>query len=143
MKSMPKITDTEWEIMRIVWARHPLTASEVLEQLVAVDPSWHPKTARTLLARLVQKKALGYEARGRAYVYSPQVTEAEALRTASASFLERFFGGSLQPMLAHFVGQQRLSKAEVAELTKLLNAADSSKPKGKGEAQGNDDRTIA
>jgi len=143
MKSMPKITDTEWEIMRIVWARHPLTASEVLEQLVAVDPSWHPKTARTLLARLVQKKALGYEARGRAYVYSPQVTEAEALRTASASFLERFFGGSLQPMLAHFVGQQRLSKAEVAELTKLLNAADSTKPPGKGEAHGNDDRPVS
>ena len=143
MKSMPKITDTEWEIMRIVWARHPLTASEVLEQLAAADPSWHPKTAHTLLARLVQKQALGYEARGRAYVYSPLVTEEAALRTASASFLERFFGGSLQPMLMHFVGQQRLSKAEVAELTKLLNAADSSKPKGKGEAQGNDDRTVA
>ena len=129
--------------MRIVWARHPLTASEVLEQLLAVDPSWHPKTARTLLARLVQKQALGYEARGRAYVYSPLVTEEEALRTASASFLERFFGGSLQPMLAHFVGQQRLSKAEVAELTKLLNAAETKTPKAKGEAHGNDDRPVS
>jgi BlaI family penicillinase repressor len=123
MKSIPKISDTEWEIMRVAWMKHPITANEIIDELLAADPSWHPKTVRTLLARLVQKKALGYEERGRTYVYSPLVTEQECLATASESFLERFFGGSLKPMLAHFVGQQRLTKKEVEELCNLLSEA--------------------
>lgn len=120
MKKIPRISDTEWEIMRLIWAKHPAPANEIIEQLIAADASWHPKTVRTLLARLVQKQALGYEVQGRAYVYSPLVSEQECLTTASESFLERFFGGSLKPMLAHFVGQERLSRKELDELRELL-----------------------
>lgn len=127
MKSVPRISDTEWEIMRIIWAKHPLAASEVIGQLAAADPGWHPKTARTLLARLVQKKALGYEARGRTYVYSPLVGEQECVATASDSFLERVFGGSLEPMLVHFVNRQRLAKNELSELRRLLEETAESK----------------
>lgn len=120
MKFVPRISDTEWEIMRIVWVKHPLTANEILGQLTANDPSWHPKTARTLLARLVRKKALGYQARGRTYVYSPLVTEQECVAAASESFLERVFGGSLRPMLAHFVERRRLTLKDLEEMSKLL-----------------------
>jgi BlaI family penicillinase repressor len=120
MKKVPKISDTEWEIMRVVWANHPITAAEIVAQLVTTDASWHPKTARTLLARLVEKKALTYSAEGRVYVYEPAVTEAECVAVASGSFVERVFGGSLRPMLAHFVEQRRLTRADLDELRKLL-----------------------
>jgi len=133
MKSTPKISDTEWEIMRIVWERHPITAREILKQLLADDPTWHPKTARTLLARLVQKKALDYVEQGRTYVYSPLVNERECLASAGESFLDRFFGGSLKPMLAHFVGRQKLTKKEVEELRKLLDEATDGKTKQTGD----------
>ena len=121
MKNTPKISDTEWEIMRVVWARHPVTAADIIAQLTAADPSWHPKTARTLLARLVEKQALDYEERGRVYVYQPRVTEAECVAAASGSFVERVFGGSLKPMLAHFIEQRRLSREELDELRRLLD----------------------
>ena len=134
MKTIPRISETEWEIMRLVWAKSPINANEIVLQLVAADPSWHPKTARTLLARLVQKKALGYEAQSRAYVYSPLVTQQECLVTASQSFLERFFGGSLKPMLAHFVGQQQLTKKELDELRGLLDSKSEDKPSRKKKA---------
>jgi BlaI family penicillinase repressor len=121
MKFVPRISDTEWEIMRIVWLKHPLTANEIIEQLASADSGWHPKTARTLLARLVQKGALGYEAKGRTYVYSPLVSEEDCVTTASESFLDRVFGGSLKPMLAHFVERQKLTRRDVEELEKLLD----------------------
>jgi hypothetical protein len=35
MKSKPKISETEWEIMRIVWRKHPVPAREILAQLKA------------------------------------------------------------------------------------------------------------
>ena len=120
MKQIPRISDTEWEIMRIVWEKHSVTASEVIRQLTAGDPEWHPKTARTLLARLVQKGALRYEERGRSYVYSPLVGEDECVAHVSDSFLARVFGGSLQPMLAHFVGRQKIAEHELRELRRLL-----------------------
>jgi len=121
MSHIPKISDTEWEVMRVIWAEHPMTASDVIDRLVAHDPTWHPKTVRTLLARLVQKGALGYEPSGRSYVYQPLVTEHESVKAASDSFLARVFGGSLQPMLAHFVERKRLTKADLEELQSLLN----------------------
>jgi BlaI family penicillinase repressor len=121
MKKIPKISDTEWEVMRIVWARHPITAAEVISRLSSNDPSWHPKTARTLLARLVQKKALGYQAEGRLYVYTPLVSEREGVGAASESFLSRVFGGSLRPLLAHFVERQKLTEQDLAELQRMLD----------------------
>ncbi len=120
--------------MRLVWAHHPITAAEIIARLTATDPSWHPKTARTLLARLVEKKALDYEERGRVYVYEPRVTEAECVAAASGSFVERVFGGSLTPMLAHFIEQKRLSREELDELRNLLDrqAQPTTRPARKG-----------
>lgn len=107
MKRTPRISDTEWEIMRVVWARHPITAAEIIARLAEADSTWHPKTARTLLARLVRKQALDYEPRGRLYVYGPRVSEQECVAAASETFLERVFGGSLEPMLAHLKRRDR------------------------------------
>lgn len=120
MRKIPNITETEWEIMRVIWAQHPVTAAEIIEKLCAADPTWHPKTVRTLLARLVQKKALAFEAQGRTYAYEPLVTERECVAAASESFVSRVLGGSLAPMLAHFVEARRLSKRDLAELRSLL-----------------------
>lgn len=121
MKRTPRITETEWEIMRVVWAGHPLTASEIIERLPAKDPSWHPKTVRTLLARLVRRRALGFERCGRAYIYEPLVTERECVAAASESFVERILGGSLKPMLAHFVEAKRLTQEDLKELRRVLD----------------------
>lgn len=119
-KFAPRISDAEWEVMRAVWNCHPATGNEIIERLSASSPAWHPKTVRTLLARLVRKKALHYKAEGRTYIYSPLVTEQEYVATVSDSFLGRVFGGSLRPMLVHFVEQEKLTKADLAELNKLL-----------------------
>lgn len=118
---MPRITETEWKIMRVVWARHPITANEIIEQLLAQDPAWHPKTVRSLLTRLVRKKALGYESQGRSYVYEPRVSEADCLSAASDSFLDRVFGGSLTPLVAHFIEHRKLTRKQINELKALLD----------------------
>jgi BlaI family penicillinase repressor len=122
MKKIPRISETEWQVMKIVWAQTPCSAGEIIEALACQDPDWHPKTARTLLNRLVAKKALTFTAAGRTYVYRPLVTEEDCVDAASDSFLERVFGGSLQPMLAHFVERRKLSPAQIKELKRLLES---------------------
>jgi len=121
MKSQPRISEAEWEVMRVIWAKAPTSASEVIRSLMVKDHRWHPKTVKTYLRRLVNKQVLEFQKEGRAYVYLPLVTEKECVATASKSFLGRVFGGSLKPMLAHFVGTHKLSRKEVEELKRILD----------------------
>jgi len=106
--------------MKVLWTHGPASANTVVATLLRTDPSWHPKTIKTFLNRLVRKKALGFHREGRAYLYRPLVAEADCVRAASESFLDRVFGGSLKPMLAHFVSHRRLSPEELRELKQLL-----------------------
>lgn len=123
MSTTPRISETEWEVMKVVWQRSPISAQEIIETLSARD-DWHPKTVKTLLNRLVKKKALGFKKEGRAYLYRPLVAERDCVAAASESFLDRVFGGSIQPMLAHFVGQRKLSPEEIAELKRILKQSE-------------------
>jgi BlaI family penicillinase repressor len=122
MKRIPRISETEWELMKVIWAEAPCSAGQIIVSLTRLDPSWHPKTVKAFLNRLVRKKALGFSKEGRAYLYRPLVREEECVDAASQSFLERVFGGSLRPMLAHFVERKKLSAEEVRELKQLLES---------------------
>jgi BlaI family penicillinase repressor len=121
MKKVPRISETEWEVMQVVWAQPPCSAGQIIEVLTRRDPTWHPKTVKAFLNRLVRKGALGFRKEGRAYLYRPVVKEKDCVAAASESFLERVFGGSLRPMLAHFVERRKLSEAELRELRRVLD----------------------
>src|SRR6266702_2518015 len=105
MRRVPRISETEWEVMKVVWAKAPCSAGQVIDTLTSANRTWHPKTIKTFLNRLVSKGAVNFEKEGRAYLYRPLVSEQECVDAASESFLNRVFDGSLKPMLARFVEQ--------------------------------------
>jgi BlaI family penicillinase repressor len=123
MSQLPRISEAEWEIMKICWASSPITAQDIIDTLAVTD-AWHPKTVKTLLNRLVKKRALGFKRQGRAYLYEPLVAEKNCVTAESESFLDRVFGGSLQPLLAHFAETRKLSSAEIQELKRLLKQSE-------------------
>jgi BlaI family penicillinase repressor len=89
-------------------------------EALAADTTWKPKTIHTLLARLVKKSALGTSRPGREYLFKPLVAAEECQREESRSFLDRVFDGEMAPFLACFVRENKLSKAEVEELKRIL-----------------------
>jgi BlaI family penicillinase repressor len=121
MSKLPRISDAEWAVMKVIWDDSPCPASTIVERLTIQDDSWHPKTVKTLLNRLVKKEALGFAKEGRAYVYRPLVSESDCADEASVSFLEKVYGGSLTPMVAHFVENRKLNNQEIDQLRKMLN----------------------
>jgi len=123
-KQTPKISETEWEVMNVVWSIAPCSAGEIIAALQKSDVSWHPRTVKAFLNRLVRKNVLGFKKEGRAYLYRPLFRREECVDAASDSFLKRFFGGSLEPMLAHFVRREKLSADEIRELRRLLKNPD-------------------
>jgi BlaI family transcriptional regulator, penicillinase repressor len=117
-KKTPHISEAEWEVMRVAWTRGSVTAQDVVDALA--DREWSPRTVKTLLNRLKTKGALGYEARGKAYVYRPAVRMEDCVREESQSFLDRVFAGATAPLLAHFVKRAKLTRGEIDELRKIL-----------------------
>jgi BlaI family penicillinase repressor len=119
MLEVPVISEAEWKVMKVLWGKAPLPAMEIINALAGTE-DWHPNTVKTLLSRLHKKKVLGVEKQKNLYLYRPLVTEAECVRTESESFLHRVFGGSVKPLLMHFVQKQELSSADLDELRKIL-----------------------
>jgi len=120
MTKLPQISDMEWQVMKILWASAPLTANKVIKKFDGVT-AWKPKTVKTLLGRLVKKKAIGFNKDGRAYVYYPLVAEDKCVKAESQSFLEKVFSGALNVMFANFLEEQTLSSEEIAELKRILD----------------------
>jgi len=112
------ISSAEWKIMRVLWEKSPLAAYDIIQTLQGED--WHPNTIKTLLNRLVKKKALTVEKYKNLFLYSPALKEADCVRAESQSFLERFFGGDVRPLLIHFAENKQLTADDLKELQKIL-----------------------
>jgi BlaI family transcriptional regulator, penicillinase repressor len=119
MPQPPRISEAEWIVMEVVWRKNPITALEVVQQLVSYK-QWQDQTIRTMLRRLIRKKALSYRAEGKTYFYSPAVSREQCVRGESHSFLERVFGGAAHPLLVQLVQEAKLSPEEIAELKHIL-----------------------
>jgi BlaI family penicillinase repressor len=119
MGKLPRISEAEWEVMEVLWRKSPLTALEVVQQL-ASHRSWKDLTIRSMLGRLVRKKAVEFEVDGKTYHYRPLVTREQCVQDASQSFLERVFAGATSSLLIHFVEKKSLTKKELAELEVVL-----------------------
>ena len=123
MAKIPKISEAEWEVMKVLWKTSPRTANEIVEELTG-KTRWKRETIRTLINRLVQKKALGFQKKGRQYHYFPRLTEAEGIKAEAESFVKRIGGGSIEPMLAAFVEDKQLSAEKIARLKLILSQAE-------------------
>ncbi len=119
MRTLPQISEAEFEVMKIVWKFAPVNTNEITEQLLKTT-AWSPKTIQTLIKRLVTKGALTYEKQGRVFVYTPLVKEREYVNQESRSFLKRFYGGEISAMLSAYIESDQLSKDELEKLRVLL-----------------------
>lgn len=120
MKTLPQISEAEFEVMKIVWKYAPVSTNEITEKLLQTT-SWSPKTIQTLIKRLVTKGALTYEKQSRMFVYTPTVKESEYIRQESNSFLNRYYDGDITAMVSAYIENDKLSQSELDTLRTLLS----------------------
>ncbi len=113
------ISEAEAEVMEVLWAAAPLSAEDVAAQL-ASRQDWQLATVKTLLNRLLKKGAVSAEQDGRRYLYAPLLARGDWVHAQSLGLLDRLFGGSLAPLVAHFSSRRKLKAADVAALKKLI-----------------------
>ena len=113
------MTNSEWDVMTVVWQRAAVPASTVFEELLATH-NWSLATVRTLLRRLVNKGAVAQQFDGRRHIYSPQVSMEACVHRESESFWDRVLGRAPSSALIHLVKKADLSKGDIAELRRIL-----------------------
>ena len=117
----PNISESEWAVMEVLWEASPQTASEVTRAL-RPSTNWAENTVRTLLTRLVKKRALkmGKNKSG-TQTFRPSISREKCGKAESDSFAQRIFGGAAKPLIMHFAQNSRLTAEEVAELKRTLD----------------------
>lgn len=121
MKVIPQISESELEVMKILWELSEATSSQIVDRLTETT-DWKPKTIQTLITRLVAKEAIGTDKINlKSFSYFPIVSEEEYKSHANKSFLQKLYNGSLNLMIASFIKDQKLSKKEIESLKKLLD----------------------
>jgi predicted transcriptional regulator len=114
-----RISPAEYEVMKALWTSAPQSAAELAEAL-GPKKGWSDRTVKTLLARLVEKKALSTQTEGRRYLYSPLVAREDYERRAAGQFVQRMFGGRAAPLVAHLAETGSLTQQDISELEALL-----------------------
>ena len=120
MSRLPQISEAEYEVMKVIWSKAPISSNEVTDCLSEAT-EWSPKTIQTLLKRLVQKGAITYEKKSRVFVYTPLVAKEDYLSQESEHFLNRFYNGNLTSLVANYMKDERISQEELEELRGLLS----------------------
>jgi len=89
-------------------------------QTVGPANDWGEATVKTLINRLLKKKALASERSGGRALYRALVTREDYLTGESQGLLDRLFGGQVAPLVAHYARHRALSAEEVVRLKKLI-----------------------
>ncbi len=117
---MERISEAEAAVMTVLWGQSPLTAADVIAQIP--ERGWSANTVKTLLARLVAKRVVAYDADGRRYLYRPLIARADYVAGESRRLIDRLFGGRVTPLVAHLAERNALDADEIAEIEALLKA---------------------
>lgn len=122
-ESMKQITEAERQIMEIIWETSPIVSEDIIAR-VAPANGWSEGTVRSLLNRLLKKKALRVARKGRTYYYRPAVRKEDYLTRESEGFLERLFDGRLTPLVSHLAAHRKLTDKDIEDLKKLIRSLD-------------------
>jgi BlaI family penicillinase repressor len=122
-----KLTESEWLIMNALWQEHPAKTRDIAERL-PTGTNWAYTTIKTMLSRLVVKKAVTETKRGNTSYYEPVLSLRQARRTALSTLLDQAFDGAFGPLMHFLLEDKGLPDKQRRELIKIL--AENEKRKG-------------
>lgn len=115
-----KISNSEWQVMKILWEQSPLTVGEIAKELQN-KVRWSKKTITTLLRRLSQKQIISYHD-GRHFKYYPMVEKSDAIKVELDDMIDRVFESSPKELMINLVENENFTKEDIEDLKKLLNS---------------------
>jgi len=124
---LPRPTDGELEILRVLWREGPCTVRQVQQTLARRRPTGYT-TVLKLLQIMTEKGLVLRDATQRTHVYRPRLSEDQTQRQLVKDLVERAFGGSAQQLMMQALAAGKASAKELAEIRQLLDDLERGKP---------------
>jgi predicted transcriptional regulator len=120
-KQLP-LTDSQREIMEIVWERGEVTASDVR---LALEPSRKlaRNTVQTMLVRLEQRGWLTHREEGRSFVYRARKPRSKSMGAKVVQMVDRLFSGSVLEMVTALIDYRGLTREETSRIRAMIEQA--------------------
>lgn len=119
MARLPKPTDAELAILRVLWQRGPSTVRQVHDALNATKKTGYT-TVLKFLQIMHEKGLVSRDEAPYAHVYQARLPREEAQRTLVQDLLNRAFEGSMSGLVLQALSSKKASKAELSEIRKIL-----------------------
>jgi BlaI family transcriptional regulator, penicillinase repressor len=119
--SLPRPTDTELEILRVLWQRGPSTVREVQETMSRAKPTGYT-TVLKMLQIMTDKGLVRRDERQRAHIYEARLAREQTQQQMVTDLLERVFEGSaIGLVMQALAANKKSSEQELAQIKKLLD----------------------
>ena len=117
-----KPTNSELEILKVLWKRGPSTVAQVREGLPNPETTGYT-TVLKLLQIMHDKKLVDRDEAFRPHVYRARLQQAETQSSLLHEFIDRTFGGSASRMIVQALSSENLSEKELEEIRKIVKHA--------------------
>ena len=119
--NLGRLSETEMEIMREVWAMdEPITVSRLLD-IFAAKREWKKSTLSTMMDRLIAKGYLRKTVSGKMNVYTTLLSEEMYKKHETIVFLEAVHRGNMKSFVASLIDGKELSADDIAEISAWFN----------------------
>jgi BlaI family penicillinase repressor len=115
------LSETELEVLKVLWTRGPSTAREANEVLQDQGRRWAYTTVLTLLHRLEAKGFIASDKSRMAYVFRAAVSREKLLRQRLTRLAADLCEGTSTPLVHALVAGQKFSPAEIEHFRQLLD----------------------
>lgn len=128
---LPRPTDAELAILRVLWTRGPSTVRQVHESLVKERPSAYT-TALKMLQIMTEKGLVERDESDRTHIYRARLSEEQTQQQLVGDLLDRAFGGSASKLVMQALATTRATPDELREIRQLIER--------RSRAEGRNDR---
>lgn len=118
-EKLPRPTDAELALLRVLWRVGPATVRQVHEQL---EVGTGYTTVLKLFQIMADKGLVIRDETARAHVYHPALKEEETQGHLLRDLLDRAFGGSAQKLVLQALSTKKPGREERAAIRKLLDS---------------------
>jgi len=125
-RMIPRPTDAELSILRVLWERGASTVREVHDALSATQATGYT-TILKLMQIMTEKGLVVRDESQRAHVYEASHSEQRMQRHIVADIVERAFGGSPAKLIMQALSGRKASAAELSEIRVLLDQLEGDK----------------
>jgi predicted transcriptional regulator len=116
---MKELTRAEEEIMQVLWRLEKAFVKDIVDALADPKPAYN--TVSTIIRILEKKGFVSHRAFGKTFEYFPLVARDDYKKSFLKSFLNRYFGNSLQEMVSFFASDRDISLEELEDIQTLLH----------------------